>query len=48
MSSHLDCWFNIVDDGNFGGDGSSLIKHHLKKWKKDFVDRMVIHNAFAT
>ncbi len=47
MFSHLDCWLSIVDNGNFSGDGSSLTKHHLQKWVRDFVDKMVIHNAFA-
>jgi hypothetical protein len=47
MSSHLDYRVNIVDNGNFSGDGSSLIMHHLQKWMRDFVERMVIHNTFA-
>ncbi len=47
MSSHLDCWPNIVDNGNFDDDGSSFTKHHLKKWVRDFVEIMVIHNAFV-
>ncbi len=47
MSSHLDYWLSIVDNGNSNGDGSSLTKHHLWKWMKDFVEKMAIHNAFA-
>jgi hypothetical protein len=47
MSFHLDYWLNIVDNGNSDGDGSSLTKHHLWKWIKDFMKRMAIHNAFA-
>jgi hypothetical protein len=41
MSSRLDCWLNIVDNGNFDGNGSSFTKHRLKKWVKNFVKRMV-------
>jgi hypothetical protein len=29
MSSHLDCWLSIVDNGIFDGDGSSLTKDHI-------------------
>jgi hypothetical protein len=47
MSFHLDYLLSIVNNGNSNGDGSSLTKHHLKKWVKDFVERMVIHNTFA-
>ncbi len=47
MSSHLDYWLDIVDNGNFGGDEISLIRHHLQEWMKDFVEKMIIHNAFA-
>ncbi len=47
MSSHLDCWLNIVNNGNSGGDGSSLTKHHFWKWVKNFMEKMAIHNAFA-
>jgi hypothetical protein len=39
MSSHLDYWLNIVDNGNSGDDGNFLTRHHLWKWMKDFVER---------
>jgi hypothetical protein len=42
MSSHLDCWLNIVDNDNSGGNGSFITRHHLQKWVKHFVDRMAI------
>jgi hypothetical protein len=47
MSSHLDCSFSIVDNGNSDGNGSSFTKHHLRKCMKDFVEKMAIHNAFV-
>jgi hypothetical protein len=31
-----------------GGPCTMLARgHHLRKWVKDFVERMVIHNAFV-
>jgi hypothetical protein len=41
----LDCWLSIVNNGNFNENGSSLTRHHLQKWMKDFVEKMTIHNA---
>ncbi len=41
MSSHLDCWLNIVDNGNSSDDGSFLIKHHVRKWMRNFVEPLL-------
>jgi len=47
MSSHLDYWPGVVNNGNFGDDGSYLTRHNLRKWVRDFVKRMAIHNTFV-